>query len=92
MQQGFVTTNIVRFTFEDPANIVAPPPPPSKDTIRGVIDGQYYNYPVTITYTEGMVKLNNSSIRSGEIVLIDGSYTLVLTDNNSGLQWQLTNL
>lgn len=51
--------------------------PPS---VQGVTDGEEYEEPVTITFSEGTATLNGEPFRSGGSVRAGGEYTLVVTD------------
>jgi hypothetical protein len=48
--------------------------------IWGVKDGGFYNEEVTITFNEGTAKLNGESIANGEVIYIEGTYDLLVTD------------
>jgi alpha-tubulin suppressor-like RCC1 family protein len=49
--------------------------------VYGVENGKHYNQDVTITFSEGTVKLNNTEISSGTTIRDEGSYTLNAMDD-----------
>lgn len=65
---GNVTT--VSFTIDKTAPVVT-----------GVTNNAYYNTDVTPEFNEGTAKLNGSDFTSGTKLTLEGSYTLVVTDN-----------
>ncbi|OME73005.1 hypothetical protein BK120_32750, partial [Paenibacillus sp. FSL A5-0031] len=48
--------------------------------VTGVTNGGIYKGNVTVTFNEGTATLNGAAFTSGTIVTIDGTYTLVVTD------------
>ncbi|WP_176560260.1 S-layer homology domain-containing protein [Brevibacillus dissolubilis] len=51
--------------------------PPS---VMGVINGETYDEPVTVTFSDGYATLNGETFTNGGTVSQDGEYTLVVTD------------
>lgn len=48
--------------------------------VTGVVDGMSYNTDLTISFNEGIGKLNGNSFSSGAVVSDSGIYTLIVTD------------